>query len=721
MMKKINLVLMGFFAALTVKYGFGYILFLPLVLFYLKKDYKSLFYIFPGSIVSTILFLKNQIIYLLIIECIVVTLYILFKNFKKIFKNDLINFLIILLITNIISFLLMGIDYKIYKLIFFIFLSILIFIFIFLVDYVYVKNIVKVPCLFAEHLLVIISFLGACKTNINDIQLGIGLASYFAIYYSRSYKNIYALILGVIFFLIEYLGFGLNEGLIVLLITCFYFFNYNYLFFLLNIVLIILAYTSTIYNPIYLYIIMIISIIYELLNIFIESKEPPLTSKIKNIEKYRQSSIENEYTLFSSFLEYFTTTFKNTKEYSNQLTKAINCITEKHCASCTLKEKCFRENKLTLMLDLKTIIEEKSVPKSFKKYCPSLQSILETTNMLNNQMMKQNEGANHALLAVLTETKQIIDKYQNDISKKELISTKELEELYVKLVNSNYTIKDIKYKKVFRDDFLIEVVVDKYDIINKNDIIDLITSTFRLATKINIIENKKNIIFSITPKNLFHIKYGYGSLASKSKELCGDSHLIKSYDNGHFLAAISDGMGKGFKAFEDSRNVLDALDSLCYCSSSVETNIEILNLLYILQGYTERYSTIDAIDINRTNYYASFYKLGASTSYVFHKDGSYEKIENKCLPLGIEEDITKGEILLRDDDLIMLTSDGIFENVKEEKNLFSLINSLKEESPQKIAYEVLEYTLKTDVKTRDDMTVIILKIEQIIQKDPSNV
>ena len=153
----------------------------------------------------------------------------------------------------------------------------------------------------------------------------------------------------------------------------------------------------------------------------------------------------------------------------------------------------------------------------------------------------------------------------------------------------------------------------------------------------------------------------------------------------------------------------------------METNIEILNLLYILQGYTERYSTIDAIDINRTNYYASFYKLGASTSYVFHKDGSYEKIENKCLPLGIEEDITKGEILLRDDDLIMLTSDGIFENVKEEKNLFSLINSLKEESPQKIAYEVLEYTLKTDVKTRDDMTVIILKIEQIIQKDPSNV
>ena len=104
MMKKINLVLMGFFAALTVKYGFGYILFLPLVLFYLKKDYKSLFYIFPGSIVSTILFLKNQIIYLLIIECIVVTLYILFKNFKKIFKNDLINFLIILLIINIIAF-----------------------------------------------------------------------------------------------------------------------------------------------------------------------------------------------------------------------------------------------------------------------------------------------------------------------------------------------------------------------------------------------------------------------------------------------------------------------------------------------------------------------------------------------------------------------------------------------------------------------------------------
>jgi stage II sporulation protein E len=189
--------------------------------------------------------------------------------------------------------------------------------------------------------------------------------------------------------------------------------------------------------------------------------------------------------------------------------------------------------------------------------------------------------------------------------------------------------------------------------------------------------------------------------------------LIKSYQNGHFLAAISDGMGKGYKAFEDSKRVLDALDSLCYCATSVNTNIEILNLLYILQGYTERYSTIDAIDINRSTMNASIYKLGASSSYIFHEDNTYTKIENNSLPLGIEEDVLRKEIELKYNDLILLSSDGIFENIVNENGLLELIKTIKDELPQKIAYEVLQYTINSKVKVKDDMSIVILKVEQI--------
>ena len=169
-------------------------------------------------------------------------------------------------------------------------------------------------------------------------------------------------------------------------------------------------------------------------------------------------------------------------------------------------------------------------------------------------------------------------------------------------------------------------------------------------------------------------------------------------------------MGKGFKAFEDSRRVLEALDSLSYCSTSINTNIEILNLLYILQGYTERYSTLDAVDINRSSMTANIFKLGASNTYIFHDDLTYTKIENSSLPLGIEEEILHTFVKLKDNDLIIFSSDGIFENVVDEQKLIDLIKNIKNDIQKKIAYTILEHTLQTKTKVKDDMTLIVLKI-----------
>ena len=126
---------------------------------------------------------------------------------------------------------------------------------------------------------------------------------------------------------------------------------------------------------------------------------------------------------------------------------------------------------------------------------------------------------------------------------------------------------------------------------NKNIINELtifIENSFKLHCQIEQLFSDEGVILTVIPKHKIHIKYGYGSLSSSQTELCGDNHLIKSYQNGHFLAAISDGMGKGFLAFEDSRRVLEALDSLCYCSTSISTNVEILNGSVITPTIRER-------------------------------------------------------------------------------------------------------------------------------------
>ena len=711
MFKKINLILVGIGLALTLKFNIGFVFLISVLLFYLYKDSKNLLYLIPSISLSSLLFIYDTFLNVIILELIIVLFFILLNSFK-ITRFRIYIYCVFIALLNIFGFYILNLNYSFFNFLLLIIISILIYLFLCFEDYIYLNNIIKNPTLYVDHIIVIIAVLGFSKYSIYGVSLGIVSSLYFSIYYAKRYPNIYSLILLVFLFLIEYLGFSHTESILILLIASLYFLDFNYLFFLINLILIILLYTTDYFVDIYLYTFMITSIIFEVLWL-IFGKKPHIEKMSKDYLNIVMSNcISLEYNTFSSFLEFFIDTFKNTKAYSDQLTKAISCLYERHCNRCNKQSECYNKNKTNIVYKLRSILENKQLDKEFLSFCPSLQSIKETACMLSNQMISPEDSTNAILLAILKESKQVLDKYQLDISEKEMIKGSIIEDFHNKMYESSFNIKQIKYFKLFKYDYLIEVVATKKDV-SKNDLLTLIKNSLKLTTNIDIEETGEYFIYTIIPKQKIHIKYGYGSLSSRQNELCGDNHLIKSYQNGHFLAAISDGMGKGYKAFEDSKRVLDALDSLCYCATSVNTNIEILNLLYILQGYTERYSTIDAIDINRSTMNASIYKLGASSSYIFHEDNTYTKIENNSLPLGIEEDVLRKEIELKYNDLILLSSDGIFENIVNENGLLELIKTIKDELPQKIAYEVLQYTINSKVKVKDDMSIVILKVEQI--------
>ena len=128
--------------------------------------------------------------------------------------------------------------------------------------------------------------------------------------------------------------------------------------------------------------------------------------------------------------------------------------------------------------------------------------------------------------------------------------------------------------------------------------------------------------------------------------MCGDNYLVKELNNSKFIAAISDGMGKGYLANEESNSTLKLVDEVTNVDISTSTSLQILNTFYFIQDYLEKYSTLDFVEIDRNKGEVLFYKMGATTSYLFHKDGSFEKIENENLPFGIEEIIeTKNHMM----------------------------------------------------------------------------
>ena len=60
-----------------------------------------------------------------------------------------------------------------------------------------------------------------------------------------------------------------------------------------------------------------------------------------------------------------------------------------------------------------------------------------------------------------------------------------------------------------------------------------------------------------------------------------------------------------------------------------------------------------------------------------------------------------------------MSSDGIFENIENNDELDIFIKKIRGESPQKIVYDLLNYTINNEIKTNDDATLIALKIKYI--------
>ena len=87
------------------------------------------------------------------------------------------------------------------------------------------------------------------------------------------------------------------------------------------------------------------------------------------------------------------------------------------------------------------------------------------------------------------------------------------------------------------------------------------------------------------------------------------------------------------------------------------------------------------------------------------------KIENENLPFGLNELVISKKINLDNQDLIIMASDGIFDNIVNVSDFETFINSIKNFDPQKISYELLNYARHTDLISKDDMSVIALKIK----------
>lgn len=203
------------------------------------------------------------------------------------------------------------------------------------------------------------------------------------------------------------------------------------------------------------------------------------------------------------------------------------------------------------------------------------------------------------------------------------------------------------------------------------------------------------------------VSLGIASQAKPGEKVSGDSWRAVQIPGGKYLLALSDGMGSGAKAFEDSERTVELLQKLLTAGYTLSTAIKTVNDVMGGLLEQERYVTLDVALVDLKTGQASVFKAGAAESYRI-TEKKVEKIKIPRLPLGVvpDEEVRLKTIQLNKNDLLLMVSDGVIDaRIKEGDWLMRFLEA-GFNNPEALANQLLDAC--RDGLPRDDLTILAL-------------
>ncbi len=210
----------------------------------------------------------------------------------------------------------------------------------------------------------------------------------------------------------------------------------------------------------------------------------------------------------------------------------------------------------------------------------------------------------------------------------------------------------------------------------------------------------------------YHAVHGVARLIKDGASVSGDNFSFLEKEDGELVMSLSDGMGSGDRACRESELVVDLLERFIEAGFTKETAIKMLNGAMVIHGENEKYSSVDISAVNLYTGEVSFYKIGASATFIRHKNGAVECFLSTSLPVGVsfEMEIEQAKKQLSDGDFLVMVTDGVLEYLdteSPEETLEEMISGIKTNHPGLLAKKILDQVMEyTGGAVRDDMTVL---------------
>lgn len=208
------------------------------------------------------------------------------------------------------------------------------------------------------------------------------------------------------------------------------------------------------------------------------------------------------------------------------------------------------------------------------------------------------------------------------------------------------------------------------------------------------------------------VVYTKATRTRAGEEVAGDSTLCVPTGDGHYLCAISDGMGSGRDAARESSFALRYLERLISAGMRRDSALRLLNSALAVQGGEESLTTVDAMVLNLYSGDTEFIKAGAAPTFVVRDNKAY-RIESGTLPVGILPELSceRTRCRLTVGDVVVMLSDGVLMNGEDAGWLTDMITDPEQRMDPRLAQKIAAKASERAPRGReDDITVMIITV-----------
>jgi len=417
----------------------------------------------------------------------------------------------------------------------------------------------------------------------------------------------------------------------------------------------------------------------------------------------------------------------------------MNAVAQKSCANCWKRRQCWEQKfydtyqymtEMMSAVEAKPNMSKRDVAPAWKKVCIKTDHVLGVLrqqyelNRNNLRWKKQIAESRQLVAEQLAGVSQVMEDLAREIKREgqELFLQEEqirqaLEEFglsvhsvdIISLEEGNVEIEMVhQYTKGF-DECRKIIAPMLSDILGEN-----------IAVKSEHFLEKGDGYCSVTfgSAKEFEVDTGIAGAAKGGDLLSGDSFSTVELGNGKFAVALSDGMGNGERARDESSTALTILQQLLQSGMDERLAIKSVNSVLMLRSPDEMFATVDMAIIDQYTAQTTFMKIGSTPSFI-KRGKEVIPITASNLPVGIVEEIEIDLVSypLQSGDILIMMTDGIYDApghaVNKDLWMKRVISEIEVDDPQAFADCLLERVVRQHQgNIYDDMTVVVARISR---------